>query len=597
MIKKISLVVFLYFYCVFCTFAAAIDGSISSIIKKVDPDINMGMMVVDLSTGKTLYQRNPEKLFTPASNMKLFSEAAALMLLGPSYNFRTTLSTDAKSLNNGVLNGSIYLRMVGDPSFTQKDLGELFAELPNWGIKKITGNFVIVSSNSKIAPHAPGTDPKDYSHGYGAPVTPLILDENRVVVTVNPGISGGLAQVEYDTLENSFILDNKVKTVNKGRCGVSAKVTRANHLRLRGCIHKSSQAVQVAIPIINPFSYAKSVVKNRLSLLGIELTGKVILGDTLKPTFFLAAHNSKPITQLMANTLKRSDNLYADSLFLHTAQTIQGNALSWQKSEDVVKNFLQKQTGINMQRAVLIDGSGLSSHDLVTPLQTISLLKYIHSHFPLAYEYISALPIAGQDGTLWRRFRKPTQRGFLRAKTGTLTGVISLSGYLSTMNGHTLAFAIYINRRPGTKPNVAGRYMSMVDTLCSYLLSTKPEGLAANLNVHNSYVAYQQRPSRDDRARSIYAKWRGIEKSLKQQLQSQEVALIFRNNKILIVDKSNNANKVLSALQEVAKKYSFAIGVKSNNDTFGLNNKNILLWQDKNVKSNERTWYLQEVVS
>ena len=596
MIKKISLVFLLAISCNVVMSATPVESSINGIIRKVDPDINMGMMVVDLSTGKTLYQRNSEKNFTPASNMKLFSEAAALMLLGPGYNFRTTLSTDARTLKDGVLDGSIYLHFVGDPSFTEKDLGEMFSELPNWGIKKITGNFVIVSSNSKIKPHAPGTDPKDYTHGYGAPVTPLMLDENRVSVTVNPGITGGLAEVEYDRLENSFVLDNKVKTVGKGRCGISAKVTRANHLLVRGCIHKNSQAIQMVIPIINPLSYAKAVIKNRLTRLGIQLTGKVTMSDSLKPGLFLAAHSSKPITQLMANTLKRSDNLYADSLFLHTAQNINSSAQSWQKSEKAVKSFLQKQTGINMQKAVLIDGSGLSSHDLVTPSQTISLLRYIHSHFPLAYEYITALPIAGQDGTLWRRFRKPTQRGYLRAKTGTLTGVISLSGFLYTANSHTLAFTIYINKRRGTKPNVSGRYMSMVDTLCSYLLSIKPEGQAANVYGNHSFIAYQQKPSRDDRARSVYAKWRGIERLLKQQLQTQEVALLFRNNKILIVDKSNNANKVWQALQEVSKKYSFAVGVRGK-DMQGMNNKPLLLWQDKTLKNNERTWYLQEVVS
>jgi D-alanyl-D-alanine carboxypeptidase/D-alanyl-D-alanine-endopeptidase (penicillin-binding protein 4) len=596
MIKKISLVILLTFVNVFSVFATPIDASINSIIKKVDPDINMGMMVVDLSTGKTLYQRSSQKEFTPASNMKLFSEAAALMLFGPAYNFRTTLSTDAKYLHDGVLDGSIYLHLVGDPSFTQEDLADLFTELPNWGIKKISGDFVIISSNSKISPHAPGTDPKDYTHGYGAPVAPLMLDENRVIVTVNPSSVGRMAEVEYSAKANSFVLDNKVKTVSQGRCGVSAKVTKANHLRMRGCVYKNAQSIQIQIPIVNPLSYAKSVVKNRLNLLGIQLSGKVVLGSSLKPTFFLAAHNSKPITQLMANTLKRSDNLYADSLFLHTAQAIQGKSLSWQQSEQAVKGFLQKQTGINMQRAVLIDGSGLSTHDLVTPLQTISLLKYIHSHFPLAYEYISALPIAGQDGTLWRRFRKPNQRGFLRAKTGTLTGVISLSGYLYSANGHTLAFAIYINRRPGTKPNVSGRYMSMVDTLCSYLLSSKPEGLAANIYGNRSTIAFQQRPSKDDKARSAYAKWRGIEKSLKQHLQSQDVALLFRNNKILIVDKNNNATKVWLALQEVAKKYSFSVGLKSK-DSQGLSNRNILLWQDQSIKNNERTWYLQELVS
>ncbi len=597
MIKKISLVIIVSFFCNFVVYAATIEESINHIINHVDPDINMGMMVVDLNTGKTLYQRNAHKEFTPASNMKLFSEAAALILFGPGYNFKTTLSTDAKTLNDGVLDGAIYLHLAGDPSFSEKDLGELFSELPNWGIKKITGNFVIVSSNSSIKPHAPGTDPKDFTHSYGAPITPLILDENRVSVTVNPSITGSLAQVEYNTLENSFVLDNKVKTVNHGRCGVSAKITPENHLRLRGCIHKNSQAIQLEIPIVNPLSYAKSVIKNRLAGLGIQLSGKVtLLEDLSKPTLLLAAHHSKPITQLMANTLKRSDNLYADSLFLHTARILNGKSLSWQKAEEVVKNFLQKQTGINMQKSVLIDGSGLSSHDLLTPLQTISLLKYIHSHFPLAYEYITALPIAGQDGTLLKRFRKPTQRGFLRAKTGTLTGVISLSGYLYTANGHTLAFAIYINTRPGTSPKVSGKYMHMVDSLCSYLLRQKPEGeVAHNLNGNHPYVAYQQKPSNADKNRFAYAKWRGIERSLKQHLKSQEVTILFRNNKILIVDKNSNTNKVWLALQEVAKKYSFSISLRGK-VIQDMDNKPVLIWQDKNIKNNDLTWYLQEVV-
>ena len=596
MIKRISLVIAVSVLFIVNVYAAPISESINQIINKVDPDINMGMMVVDLNTGKTLYQRNANKEFTPASNMKLFSEAAALILFGPGYNFKTTLSTDAKTLDNGVLDGSVYLHLSGDPSFSEKDLSTLFAELPDWGIKKIKGNFVIVSANSQIKPHAPGTDPKDFTHSYGAPITPLILDENRVTVTVNPNEAGHLALIEYNTLDDSFIIDNKVKTVTKGRCGVSAKITQANHLQLRGCVKKNSQALQLEIPITNPMRYATEVVRHKLAKMGVKLEGKVALENTAKKTMLLATHNSKPITQLMANTLKHSDNLYADSLFLHTAERLNEDTHSWQKAEAAVKGFLQKQTGINMQKSVLIDGSGLSSHDLLTPQQTVSLLKYIHSHFPLAYEYITALPIAGQDGTLLKRFRKPTQRGFLRAKTGTLTGVLSLSGYLYTANGHTLAFAIYINTRPGTDPKVSGRYLNMVDSLCGYLLRQKPDGLAANnVNLQHPYVAFQQKPSKADRARSVYAKWRGIERTLKQHLKAQSVTVFFRNNKIMIVDKNSNVDKVWLALQEVAKKYSFSVGIRGR-DIQGMQNKPVLIWQDNNAKQNQRTWYLQEVV-
>lgn len=595
MIKRI-LVVLVSLLLSYNVFSYPLSNSIDGIINKVDPNINMGMVVVDLNTGETLYSRNENKKFTPASNMKLFSEAAALILFGPSYSFKTTLSTDAKSLNNGVLTGSIYLYLSGDPSLTAKDLQELFAELTKWNIKEIKGNVVIVSSSSHIKPHAPGVNPKDFTHSYGAPITPLILDENRVLITVNSSKIGKNALVEYDTLDGSFVLDNKIKTVTRGRCGVNARVTKDNRLKLRGCIYKNSQAIQLEIPITSPFLYAKRVIKNNLVNMGIKLDGDIVIGDINKPSMLLAKHISKPISVLMSNALKKSDNLYADSIFLHTAASLHGSPLTWQNAEPIVKNFLQKQTGINMQDAVMIDGSGLSLYDLVTPKQTVGLLQYIHSHFSLSYEYITSLAIAGQDGTLTRRFRNPSQRGFLRAKTGSLTGVSSLSGYLYTTNGHTLVFSIFINTRPGTSPKVSGQYLRMVDNICNFLLQQKPGGMIANSpRNQNTFVAYQKNLSKADKASSIYAKWRGIERSIKGNLKSDAVIVLFRNNKIIIIDNNKNPNDVWSALQFVRKKYDFSVGVRAKNVP-SLDQETILLWQDKNVRDNTRTWYLQEVI-
>ncbi|MDF1758523.1 MAG: D-alanyl-D-alanine carboxypeptidase/D-alanyl-D-alanine-endopeptidase [Legionellaceae bacterium] len=577
-------------------FAGSLQEPINNIINKVDPQINMGMMVEDLNTGEILYKRNANKTFTPASNMKLFSEAAALIYLGPGYTFQTSLSTDATSLKDGVLNGSIFLVLSGDPSFNHKDLKNLISQLPGWGIKKITGNFVIVSNNSKIKPHAPGVDPKDFTHSYGAPITPIMLDENRVTVTVNPSSHGKNAIIEYSSLDNSFTLDNKVITKTKGRCGVSAKITKKNNLRLRGCVRENSQAIQLEIPISNPMNYAKEVVRHRLDRVDIKLDGKVRLGELSKPTLLLAKHSSKPITQLMANTLKFSDNLYADGLFLHAANKINGSPLNWQQAEPVIKKFLHQQTGVNLENAVLVDGAGLSLHDLLTPQQTMSLLKYIHARFPLAYEYITALPIAGQDGTLSKRFRKPTQKGLLRAKTGRLTGVISLSGYLYTSNAHTLAFTIYINTRPGTKPSVSGKYLNMVDSLCNFLLTQKPDNtfISATKSPHE-HVAFQQNPSKTERVESSYAKWRGIERTLKHSLKSQSASVLFRNDSILIIDNNVNAKNVWDILKPIQKKKHFSIGLKTANPP-ALQDIPVLLWLDKNPIDGKRVWYLQESV-
>lgn len=593
-VPLLSLVILVFCICT-NSFAASLQAPIDQIINKTDPQINMGMVVVDLSTGETLYTKNAKKTFTPASNMKLFSEAAALILFGPGYTFQTKLSTDATSLNNGILNGSLFLHLSGDPSFTQKDLSNLFSKLPDWGIKEITGNFIIVSNNRNIKPHAPGVNPKDLDHSYGAPTTPVVLDENRVTITVNPSATPEKhALVEYSSGKNIFILDNQIKTKTKGHCGVGAKITKKNHLLLQGCIRKNSQAIQIVIPISKPLNYAKSIIKSQLKSMDIKLDGKVILGKSAKPNLLIAKHSSKPITQLMANTLKYSDNLYADSLFLHTAEKINGAPANWQQAEAVIKKFLEQQTKINLQNAVLIDGSGLSIHDLVTPEQTIGLLKYIHNRFPLAYEYITALPIAGQDGTLFKRFRKPTQKGLLRAKTGSLTGVMSLSGYLYTSNAHTLAFTIYINTKRGTKPSVSGKYLSMVDSLCAFLLQQKPENKFINSieSYNKQHIAFQEKPSKTERDKYAYAKWRNIERILKNNLNTGAETILFRNDNILIIDNNKDTNKVWSALQEARKKYSFSVGLKTKTST--NNNIPVLLWIDNKSKDNKRVWYIQE---
>ncbi len=586
------------FTCLLLThaYATSLQKPIDQMINRIDPNINMGMMVFDLNTGETLYQRNEGHTFIPASNMKLFSDAAALLVLGPDYHFQNKLSTDAVSLKQGTLEGSIYLYLPGDPSFSQDNLKSLFNQLATWGIQRIQGNVVIVSDHHHINPHAPGVVSKDLTYSYGAPIAPLIIDENRVTVTINPSYrSGEMAIVEYSAPSNSFILDNQVKTVSGQRCGISLRTTEENHLVVRGCIDQGQGSIQGRIPIRNPLAYAQALIKSELAHLNITLNGDVLLGQSPGFTMLLATHDSKRITQLMADTLKPSDNLYANSLFLHTAKTIYGSPLNWQEAQPIVKNFLQQQTGINLQNATLIDGSGLSRQDLITPEQTVNLLRYLYDRFPLAYEYIAALPIAGQDGTLLKRFRKPNQRGFLRAKTGSMTGVIGLSGYLYTANAHTLAFAIYVNTRPGTAPSIAGRYHSMVDMLCDFLLQQRPSRLRISLTPFaHARVAYQQHASQTDKTRATHAKWRQIEFALKHELKNQAISIIFRNEQLVLIDHGADINKVWSVLQTVRKKYPFAVALEST--TSPTNTKPQLLWINKTNNDQKRTWTLQEIV-
>lgn len=580
-----------------CLFASSLQKPIDNIINNIDPHINMGMMVVDLNTGETLYQRNIKHPFIPASNMKLFSDATALLALGPDYHFQTQLSTDADSIQNGTLNGSIYLILPGDPSFSSTDLSDLFAYLKNLGVKKIAGSVILVSDFSHTQAHPPGIVPKDLYYSYGASIAPLIIDENRVTITVNPSCQiGEPAIVEYSGPVGSFFLNNQVTTIAGQGSSISFATTEDNHLVIHGKIGQRQGAIQGRIAIKNPLLHAQELIKVSLKEQGIALEGAVELGQS-KASLLLATHHSQPITQLMADTLKPSDNLYANSLFLHAAKKIKGTPLDWQQAEVVVKQFLQQQTSIDMQSASLIDGSGLSRQDLLSTEQTVSLLRYLYERFPLTYEYIAALPIAGQDGTLKRRLRKPTQKGFVRAKTGTMTGVMSLSGYLYTANGHTLAFAIYINTRPGTSPNVSGRYRSMVDSLCDFLLKQKPSyhNFFTFTKTPQAHVAYQQYPSDADRSRQQIVKWRQIEYLLKQSLQNYPVTILFRDNQLVIKDRSNN-NAVWSSLQKVNSKYKIAVALKSPSASFASQNPKFLWIPDANLHA-EREWTVYDVIS
>lgn len=579
------------------SFAAHLKKNIEHLIEKVDPNINIGISVYDLNTGTTIYQRNPNRAFIPASNMKLFSDAAALIALGPNYRYKTQLSTNASLIKNKTLKGSLYLHLSGDPSFTQTDLAKLLAVLKEWNIHTIEGNVVLVSQNRYVNAHAPGWMVEDLKRSYGAPLAPLILDENRLTITVNPAHKvGKKALIELSDKSSHIRINNFVTTRSSSKgCSIRIDFNNHNDLTVRGCVGLGQWSVVQRVAIRNPLRYAQNVVRQKLKDLNITLQGKVLLGSSVKNSLLLKAHKSKPITQLMADTLKPSDNLYADSLFLHTAASINQKPINWKGAHKTLKIFLERQTGIDLKSAILTDGSGLSRHDQLTPRQTVHLLRYLHENFPLSYEYISALPIAGRDGTLQKRFRKQGQKGLIRAKTGTMKGVVSLSGYLYTANAHTLAFAIFINGMPGTSAHLSGRYRYLVDALCDYFLKQKPKRrLVKQTQKASPPIAFQKKPSQAELSRNKMSWWRKLESTLKRSLKKQNVAILYRNHELIIHDHNPLPNAVWLALKEARKTHAFAIVMQG---TQALNApKQQLLWvkAKSSAPQAHRLWKIRE---
>lgn len=581
---------------------ASIQSGADTLINQVDPNANIGIEVVDLTTGSTLFQRNNSRFFIPASNMKLFSDAAALMVLGPDYRFKNKLSISCLSrLQQGVLKGSLYLHLPGDPSFSRDRLAALINQLNSWHINRIQGNVFIDSSHATINPYAPGWMVQDRVYSYGAPIAPVMIDANRMVVTVNPADKPGMpAIVEVDDDSGSIVLDNQVKTREKAtNCGVDFAMDTHNHLTVRGCVGVGQWAVQQKMAIRNPLAYAQGLIKQQLSQANIVLEGNVLLGKAPSGSMLIGTDASKPIAQLMADTLKPSDNLYADSLFLHAADILNGGPVDWAGAQPIIKKFLQQQTKIDLSHAVLTDGSGLSRYDLLTPAQTVSLLRFLYDRFPLSYEYIAALPVSGRDGTLQRRFKRPDQQDLVRAKTGTMTGVVSLSGYLYTANAHTLAFAIFTNKLPGTKLSVSGRYRYLVDALCGYFLQQKPgNNTWSKVFSPQPRIKFQLNPTQAEQQRGRQAKWRRLEVVVKQALKGQPVTVVYRGNELVLNDNQADVNQVMNALKNVRKKYPFAVALSSKTMPAMLSSQPFVVWIEATVppEKAQRVWTIREAV-
>lgn len=544
-----------------------LSSALQNLVQKTDPNMNLGMMVVDLTTGTTLYERQAQQTFIPASNMKLFSEAVAMLALGPEYHISQTLSTDASSIHDGRLNGSLYFRLPPDPSFNHQAMFAMLEQLKKWGIKEINGDVVLQSDLAIVPPYAPGMTPKDQQYSYGAPVGPVIIDENRLTITTNPASQVGQpAVIETSSPAGVFTIDNHVMTKASAKgCGVGAVFDELGVVHVHGCVGVGQMAVQQRMPVRHPTAYFDRHVKYQLNHLGIQWNGHLRYGQMPSKTIMVARHISPPLKDLMAATLKPSDNLYANSLYLLAANHIAHQPTNWSNAPTITRDYLQRQTGIEMRSAMFSDGSGLSRYNRVTPYQTMSLLTFLYNKFPLAFEYISALPISGQDGTLQRRLNHPNQKGLVRAKTGTMTGILSLSGYTLSANGHTLAFTIYINTRKGTQPKYSGRYRGFIDAACTLMLQSKPSNRHHALfkNYLKHAAQYQRPPTAIEYARAQQAYWRNLEILLKRQLNMLPVTVVYHPQELIILDRGANDALIWKAIHQLQVQKHFGVMVES----------------------------------
>ncbi len=424
-----------------------------------------------LPSGKVLYERNADHLFQPASNMKLFTTAAALEKLGPDFVFRTTVESGGQPDGQGRVS-DIFLVGRGDPNISCRELpyrynspntspaDAVLRELADkvWarGVREVTGDVVADDRYFLYEPFSHDWSVEDLAWGYGAPITALAFNDNALKIRVAPGEEdGGAAKVSLDPVPDYYRIENRLVTSEGGtkKQVFVERLPGSMTLDVWGEIPVGTPEDDDTVAIADPPRLAAELFTRALEARGIKVNGSLKVLELTRVEAagradpfaavpgraVLAEHRSLPLSDDITVTNKVSQNLHAE-MMLRTLAHESAHYGSLSVGLDVLREFAG-EIGIEPGEIHFADGSGLSREALVTPRAILKLLVYM-AKSPHADIYLNSLPVAGVDGTLAERFKGTRAEGKIHAKTGTIEHVNTLSGYMDLPSERRLAFSV-----------------------------------------------------------------------------------------------------------------------------------------------------------
>jgi D-alanyl-D-alanine carboxypeptidase/D-alanyl-D-alanine-endopeptidase (penicillin-binding protein 4) len=406
-----------------------------------------GVLVESLETDEILYQQNAEKLLIPASNMKLVTAAAALHYLHPDFRFETVIATDGP-IHDGVLKGNLFIIGTGDPSISNRFYPDSTWVFRDWaeklketGIHEIAGDVIGVDDFFDDQRWGPGWAWDDLPYKDAAPVSALQFNDNLYTIVLDPD------RVKSLDPENSYIhVVNDLQWTAEGQPQEVLWKVRGNTVYVWGRIPAGKDDYGT-FAVENPAEFFVSVFKHVLQRSGMTVRGDAFrAGDRHlampENLQLLLSHQSPPLSELLDVMLKVSQNLYAETLFKAVGRMAKGKG-SFEGGTEAVQEFFTT-IAAPADSFLLADGSGLSRYNYLTPQLLLHLLKQM-SHEPDFSIFYDSLPLAGVEGTLRNRLKNTAGESNVRAKTGALLYVRSLSGYVTTQDGEPLAFVMIAN--------------------------------------------------------------------------------------------------------------------------------------------------------
>ncbi|WP_026565592.1 D-alanyl-D-alanine carboxypeptidase/D-alanyl-D-alanine endopeptidase [Bacillus sp. UNC41MFS5] len=414
-----------------------------------------GVSIRSAADGKIIYSHQGDVRLRPASNMKLLTAAAALNILGEDYTFKTEIHTDG-TVKKKTLDGNLYIKGKGDPTLLKSDFDQIAVEVKKHGIKKINGNIVGDDSWYDGVRYSLDLPWSDETTHYGAQISALTasptqdFDAGSVKVVVQPATKKGDKPIVKLTPKTNYlkIINQAVTGPEEGKQNITIERVHAkNTITIKGTIPIKAKPEQDWIGVWNPTRYAMSLLKQSVTEHGIQVTGKLKTGMVPDTTKLLTTHQSIPLSELLVPFMKLSNNVHAEILMKEMGKVVKGKG-SWENGLKVLNSELVK-FGVTPKTLVLRDGSGVSHVNLIPANQLTQLLFAVQKEKWFS-SYLQSLPVAGapekmEGGTLRNRLKDPLVRGRVKAKTGTISTVSSISGYVKTKSGQTLIFSILLN--------------------------------------------------------------------------------------------------------------------------------------------------------
>lgn len=461
-----------YLLLVFVLFASSIElfsqndtSNISALRVQLDEIIDdnifassfWGVKIISLQNGQTIYERNADKLFMPASNMKLFTSSAGLLLLGSGFKYKTDIFANGK-ITNGTLQGDLIIVGSGDPTisgrFADDDMMKIFNDwadtLLALGIEEIAGNIIGDDNLFSDAGYGRGWAADYESEWYAAQSSALSFNDNCFDIEITPGALGAPAIINIMPMSKiPTIINNTVTVHQDSSASISySRQKGTNIINIGGSVRENSLPRKIWVSVNNPTQFTLVTLKDALNNRGIKVNGYAADIDDESPNYdysnasLIFTHYSVDLSEIVTVINKQSQNLYAEQLLRTIGLQYFGSGSI--KNGIEACSVLYNNMNINPSDLRIMDGSGLSRQNLVKAEQIVNLLSYMYktSEFNAFYE---SLPIAGVDGTLSNRMKNTPAQNRVRAKTGFVGYVSSLSGYALTADDEIFVFSLIAN--------------------------------------------------------------------------------------------------------------------------------------------------------